>query len=54
MANKVLYYDVCPECDSSDIAIAEQANDDGLLTFRCRFCGIDWTDYVDDIQQDYK
>jgi transcription elongation factor Elf1 len=51
--NNITYYDVCAECDSSEIVIESVEDKTGLLDLWCRNCGASWSDYIEDIQREY-
>lgn len=53
MTKEFAYYDICAECGSDEIVIEDINHDDGTMDLWCRPCGSSWTDYMEDIQQEY-
>lgn len=53
MSDQFVYYDVCPECSSSDLSVEVSKDDDNLLIIWCRLCGTNWDDYIEEIRNEY-
>ena len=53
MIKEFAYYDVCAECGSDEIVIENTDEINGIMELWCRRCGSAWSDYMDDIQQEY-
>lgn len=54
MDNGIDYYDICMECGSTNLIVEDNARDATMLTVKCRECGLEWDDYIEDIRQDYR
>jgi transcription elongation factor Elf1 len=52
--NDVVYYDFCAECGSKDVVIENVNEHEGIVDLWCRSCGAAWSDYIEDIEKDYR